>query len=51
MLFLSRVRLTKKEEEDDTFCLIKDGTFFRLFCLTNPALDLSFQSIWIRILT
>jgi hypothetical protein len=27
----------KKAEEDATFCLIKDGTFFPLFCLTNPA--------------
>jgi hypothetical protein len=28
----------KKEEQDATFCLIKDGTFLSLFCLTNPAL-------------
>jgi hypothetical protein len=27
---------TKKAEEDATFNLIKDGTFFPLFCLTNP---------------
>jgi hypothetical protein len=24
-------------EEDETFCLKEDGTFFPLFCLTNPA--------------
>jgi hypothetical protein len=24
-------------EEDSSFYLIKDGTFFPLFCLTNPA--------------
>jgi hypothetical protein len=29
----------KKVEEDATFCLIKDGTFCPLFCLTNTALD------------
>jgi hypothetical protein len=27
----------KKTEENATFCSIKDGTFFTLFCLTNPA--------------
>jgi hypothetical protein len=27
----------KKAEEDATFYWIKDGTFFPLFCLTNPA--------------
>jgi hypothetical protein len=27
----------KKAEEDATLYLIKDGTFFPLFCLTNPA--------------
>jgi hypothetical protein len=26
----------KKAEEDVTFCLIKDRTFFTRFCLTNP---------------
>jgi hypothetical protein len=26
----------KKEEEDATFCLIKDGTFFRLFLSNEP---------------
>jgi hypothetical protein len=32
-------------EEDATFCLIKDGTFFPLFCLTNPAQVEDTQSI------
>jgi hypothetical protein len=32
------VRQTKKAEEDATFCLIKDGAFFPLFCLKNLAL-------------
>jgi hypothetical protein len=27
----------EETEEDATFCLIKGGTFFPLFCLTNPA--------------
>jgi hypothetical protein len=32
--------LNKKAEEDATFYLInKNGTFFPLFCLTNPALE------------
>jgi hypothetical protein len=30
---------TKGAEEDATFCLIKDATFFPLFGLTNPTLD------------
>jgi hypothetical protein len=35
---LCRVRYTKKAEEDAAFYLIKDGSFFPLLCLTNPAL-------------
>jgi hypothetical protein len=31
--------LDKKAEEDAAFCLIKDGTFFHLFCPTNPLLN------------
>jgi hypothetical protein len=38
-LFLASVpgSLDKSAEEVATFCLIKDGTFFTLFCLTNSA--------------
>jgi hypothetical protein len=32
-----RVRWTKKAGKDATFCLIKDGTFYPPFCLTNSA--------------
>jgi hypothetical protein len=38
MLMRCRVRLTKKAKEDATFYFIKDGTFFTLLCLMNPAL-------------
>jgi hypothetical protein len=30
--------LEKKGGKNATYCLIKDGTFFPLFCLTNAAL-------------
>jgi hypothetical protein len=36
----------KKAEEDATFCLIKDGTFFPLFCLTNAALLLQLTKVY-----
>jgi hypothetical protein len=36
--------LCRKAEEDATFCLKKDGTFFALFCLTNSALEEKYSS-------
>jgi hypothetical protein len=39
----------KKREEGSIFYLVKGGIFFRLFCLTNPALFI-FSSNWSTVL-
>jgi hypothetical protein len=37
-------------EKEATFCLIKDGTFFTPFCITNPAKDVHQRANWAEFL-